>query len=59
MSIVECNSLDCQLIMKAVNPKTNEIMYVMDIRDNDDNIIKYVSDTESFYPYELKIINEE
>jgi len=51
--------LDCKLIMKAINLRTNEIMYVMDIRDNDDNIIKYVSDTESFYPYELKIINEE
>ena len=56
---MECSKLDCKLIMKAINLRTNEIMYVMDIRDNDDNIIKYVSDTESFYPYELKIINEE
>lgn len=44
--------------MKAVSLKTNDVMYVMEICDNDHNIIKYVSDTQSFYPDELKIIDD-
>lgn len=44
--------------MKALILNTNETMYVMEICDNNHNIIKYVSDTQSFYPDELKIIDD-
>ena len=34
------------------------MIYVMDIRDNNNTIIKYVSDVASYYPNELEIIEE-
>jgi len=44
--------------MKAIEKKTGYVIYVMDIRDNNNAIIKYVSDVASYYPNELEIIEE-
>lgn len=45
--------------MKAIEIKTKREVYVMEIRDNNHKVIKYVSDNQSFYPEELEIIKTE
>jgi len=58
VSSMDYYSLDHKLTMKAIERKTGHMIYVMDIRDNNNSIIKYVSDVASYYPNELEIIEE-
>lgn len=58
VSSMDYYSLDYKLTMKAIERKTGCMIYVMDIRDNNNTIIKYVSDVASYYPNELEIIEE-
>ena len=58
VSSMDYYSLDYKLTMKAIERKTGYMIYVMDIRDNNNSIIKYVSDVASYYPNELEIIEE-
>lgn len=58
VSSMDYYSMDYKLTMKAIERKTGYVIYVMDIRDNNNVIIKYVSDVASYYPNELEIIEE-
>ena len=45
--------------MKAIDIKTNETVYVLDLRDNNGNIIRYISDNKSYMPEEIQVVETE